>query len=79
MEEAVTRLEAWYAMVRAARTARGGDQELRRVSSIVTAGLLIARAALRRQESRGGHFRTDFPNHDDIHWRKHVSDVLART
>jgi L-aspartate oxidase len=77
MEQAITRLEAWYALVRAARTARAGDQEFRRVSSIVTVGLLIARAALRRQESRGGHFRTDFPNHDDIHWRRHVSDTLT--
>ena len=79
MEQAITRLEAWYALVSAARTARAADQEFRRVSSIVTVGLLIARAALRREESRGGHFRTDFPNRDDIHWHRHVSDVLART
>ena len=46
------------------------------MSSIVTVGLLIARAALRREESRGGHFRTDFPNRDDIHWKRHVADVL---
>jgi L-aspartate oxidase len=78
MEQAITRLEAWYALVSAARTARAADQGFRRVSSILTVGLLIARAALRREESRGGHFRTDFPNRDDIHWRKHVSDVLAR-
>jgi L-aspartate oxidase len=76
MAQAITRLEAWCALVRAAGTARGADQEFRRVSSIVTVGLLIARAALRRQESRGGHFRTDFPNRDDINWKHHVSDVL---
>jgi len=74
--DAIVRLEAWYAAVRAARSARRADQEFRRVSSIVTVGLLIARAALRREESRGGHFRSDFPRHDDIHWRKHVSDAL---
>jgi L-aspartate oxidase len=50
---------------------------VRRLSSLVTVGLLIARAALRREESRGGHFRTDFPHRDDIHWQKHVSDVLT--
>jgi len=40
--------------------------------------LLIARAAVRRQESRGGHFRSDFPDRDDIKWQKHVSDVFMR-
>ena len=78
MAQAITRLEAWYTLVSASRTARAADQEFRRVSSIVTVGLLIARAALRREESRGGHFRSDFPVRDDIHWRRHVSDVLAR-
>ncbi|MEQ1575308.1 MAG: hypothetical protein ABL993_13800, partial [Vicinamibacterales bacterium] len=34
-------------------------------------------AALRREESRGGHFRTDFPALDDLHWKRHVSDVLT--
>ena len=32
-----------------------------RAASILTVGRLIARAALRREESRGGHFRADFP------------------
>ncbi len=41
-------------------------------SSLATLGYLIARAALRRQESRGGHFRADFPSRDDLHWRIHV-------
>ena len=72
---AVDKLAAWRAgLTRAAyRTAAE-----RRLASVVTVGWLIARAALRRQESRGGHFRADFPNRDDLHWRRHVADVLAR-
>jgi L-aspartate oxidase len=46
------------------------------INSLVTAGLLIARSALRREESRGAHFRTDFPARDDLHWRRHVADCL---
>ena len=33
---------------------------------------LIASGAHARTESRGVHFRTDFPNRDDKHWRMHL-------
>jgi succinate dehydrogenase/fumarate reductase flavoprotein subunit len=29
-------------------------------------------AALRREESRGVHLRTDFPQTDDAHWQKRI-------
>jgi L-aspartate oxidase len=46
-----------------------------RRASLITVASLIARAALRREESRGGHFRHDFPSHDDLKWKIHVSDT----
>ncbi len=72
----VDQLWVWRAAVSTARSAAPGDRELRRVASVVTVGLLIARAALRREESRGGHFREDFPQRDDIHWRKRIADKV---
>jgi L-aspartate oxidase len=75
LQQAVTQLDAWRAAIGAARTP--DDEEFTRARSIVTVGLMMARAALRREESRGGHFRSDFPNRDDIKWRKHVADRLT--
>lgn len=43
--------------------------------NLVTVARLIARAALRREESRGGHFRADFPERDDARWQVHVVEV----
>jgi L-aspartate oxidase len=33
--------------------------------------LLAARGALAREETRGGHLRSDFPKRDDAHWAAH--------
>ena len=41
-------------------------------ASSTTVAWLIARAALRREESRGGHVRADFPARDDLHFRIHM-------
>lgn len=48
------------------------------VANLATVALLVARAALAREESRGGHFRTDFPLRDDARWRKHVVQSADR-
>ena len=76
LRAAVPQLAAWRAAAAARRAAAPADRECRRVASLATVGLLIARAALRREETRGGHFRADFPNRDDIHFQKHFADAL---
>jgi L-aspartate oxidase len=76
LERAVAQLQAWTIAISSDRRPVGQDSEFRRIASIVTAGLLIARAALRRRESRGAHFRTDFASRDDLHWRQRIADRL---
>jgi L-aspartate oxidase len=75
LARAAAQLEGWCCAVTAAR--RAYDPEHLRTTSIVTVGWLMARAALRREESRGAHFRTDFPSRDDLHWRKHIADRVG--
>ncbi|MBI3046952.1 MAG: L-aspartate oxidase [Acidobacteria bacterium] len=76
LEAAVARLDAWLGAVVAAQARGHCDEPLRRTATLVTVGWLVARAAFRREESRGAHFRTDFPSRDDLHWNKHISDRL---
>jgi len=49
-----------------------------RQANLARVGALIARAALRRQESRGGHRREDFPDRNDLHWKVHCSDCRVQ-
>jgi fumarate reductase (CoM/CoB) subunit A len=39
---------------------------------MIKTSILVATAALHRTESRGSHYRTDFPSSDDKHWLKNT-------
>jgi L-aspartate oxidase len=54
------------------------DPDSWRLASLVVVGRLIARAALRREESRGAHYRADYPRRDDVHWKRRVFEVIGR-
>ena len=42
------------------------------VQNMITLATLTAHAARYRTESRGAHWRDDFPARDDEHWRVHT-------
>ncbi len=43
--------------------------------NMLTVALLMAQAALTRNESRGVHYRGDFPERDDTNFAKHIEQV----
>jgi L-aspartate oxidase len=75
LRDAVSALHEQEAALDDQVASRPVDHEGWRRASIITVASLIAKAALRREESRGGHFRTDCPSRDDLKWKIHVSDV----
>ncbi len=59
-------LAAW-----AASLELGSDRPSDELANLVLCGRLVAEAALRREESRGAHYRRDFPEPRD-EWRRHI-------
>jgi L-aspartate oxidase len=66
MQEAIKVLEGLTARVAHPRTRRAQE-----AANLHLTGLLVARSALAREESRGAHYRTDYPAHDDKKFLKH--------
>lgn len=75
LREALQQLEpAWRKADARVREGARFDLEGWRAVNVLTVAWLIARAALRREESRGAHYRDDYPRRDDINWQKRVTD-----
>ena len=68
-------LDAEAAALEAPLEERGGDPDAWQAANLARVGALIARAAYRREESRGGHRRADFPDTDDVHWKIHTGET----
>jgi L-aspartate oxidase len=64
--EAIQRLQSL-----AERLPAGSSRRCCEARNIHTAALLITRSALARLESRGAHYRLDYPGHDDAKFKKH--------
>lgn len=74
----LSRAMTFFSEAYAACAGRHDDSlEAAQLRSLVTVAWLMSRAALRREESRGGHYRTDFPDRRDDVWRRHCGDVLG--
>ncbi|MGA5818683.1 L-aspartate oxidase [Kitasatospora sp. NPDC094028] len=46
-------------------------------ANLLLVGSALVAAAAQREETRGCHWREDFPERDDAHWRRHLITTLA--
>jgi fumarate reductase (CoM/CoB) subunit A len=73
LNAALARIDALAAEARSATAESLADRlEIVELEQMLTAARLIARAALERRESRGAHFRDDFPEQDDTSWLANI-------
>jgi len=70
LEEAAETIERWRRYVLARQFSHPGGWELQNMLTV--SGLMIL-AALEREETRGVHLRTDFPQPDDAHWKRRIA------
>jgi L-aspartate oxidase len=69
LEEARNAIAFWCRYVLRREFGRRAGWELQ---NLLTIARLMIHAALEREESRGVHFRSDFPVRDDAHWQRHI-------
>ena len=53
------------------------DQDAWETTNLVTVSAALAAAAAAREETRGSHWREDFPDRDDRQWAGHFDAVMA--
>ena len=73
LEQAQQDVAFWCRYVLAREFADRAGWELQ---NLLTIARLMIDSALKREESRGVHYRSDFPQRDDAHWLRHVDSPL---
>jgi len=62
----------------ATRTTDDADVSAWETTNLLTVSTALVAAAAAREETRGSHWREDFPDRDDEHWARHVDVTLER-
>jgi len=74
LRQAIHQLERWHDRLPPMTSRRNCE-----ANNIYQSALLIARSALAREESRGAHYRLDYPSHNDAKFHKHSVVVRDKT
>ncbi len=68
--EAAETIDRWCGYVLDRQFADADGWELQ---NMLTVARIMIEAALEREETRGVHLRTDFPDRDDVHWKRRIA------
>ena len=71
LRSAAKSIEQWQRFALAQQFSDPAGWELQ---NMLTVARVLIGAALRREESRGVHLRSDFPEQDDVHWKVRLGD-----
>jgi L-aspartate oxidase len=75
LSEALAKVESWLDNL-GGPLPRRADIEF---ANMLEVARLVILFALRREESRGAHFRSDYPERDDEHWQRRIYRRLVGT
>lgn len=75
LKEAITKLKELKSIVPKFYIPQESWEKIRyiiEVTNLLDVGLIVATSALKRAESRGAHYREDYPTRDDKNWLKNI-------
>jgi L-aspartate oxidase len=75
LKEAQNDVAFWCRYVLAREFTHRAGWELQ---NLLTIARLMIHSALTREESRGVHFRGDYPKRDDVRWQRHIACPAMR-
>jgi L-aspartate oxidase len=76
LEEALQKINAYHEELNPFLSA---NPELIELKNMLLISKLVVESALEREESRGAHFRSDFPATDDEHWKCNIMKIVGTT
>ncbi len=76
LREAITTIDSFFAYV---MPQQFSDEVGWETQNMLLTSRMMATAALAREESRGVHFRTDFPETNDEKWRRHLTIQIDKS
>jgi len=69
LKQAKQKIKEWKLLIFKSKLETVEEFEL---ANLIILADLVTNSALLREESRGAHYREDFPERDDINWKKHI-------